>query len=137
MKFDGAKLRDEIARRQQSVVDFAKAAGVSSYCVYRAMRGSRVGTKTLGKIAAALKVEKPSDLLEEDDKEMIQIQDMTLPRKRFFKLCKATDNKALSKAMNAEIAEAEAQGYELTGTYQDLTGRTLSAILKFELLKED
>lgn len=135
MKFDGTKLRDEIARRQQSVVDFAQTAGVSSYCVYRAMQGSRVGTKTLGKIAAALKVEKPSDLLEEEDKEMIQ--DMTLPRERFFKECRATDIRTLSKAMNEEIAQAEAQGYKLTGTYQDLTGRTLSAILKFELVKED
>lgn len=63
MRFDGMKLRDEIARQQVSITDFARQAGVSNFAVYRALSGSRANTRTLGKIAAALGIKRPSDLL--------------------------------------------------------------------------
>lgn len=62
VKFNGVLIRDEIARREQSIPEFAKAAGISPFSVYRSMGGGTARTKTLGKIARALCVE-PSDLL--------------------------------------------------------------------------
>ena len=64
MRYDQERLRDEIARRQMTVTDFAKQAGLSKFNVYRALKGGRANTRTLGKIAAALNMEKPSELLE-------------------------------------------------------------------------
>lgn len=64
MKYDGERLRDEIARRQLSITAFAKTAGVSNYAVYRAIAGKGARTETLGKIAAALNIKNPSDLLQ-------------------------------------------------------------------------
>lgn len=63
MRFDGERLRDEIARRQQSVPEFARDAQLSKFAVYRALTSSRANTKTLGKLAHALGYEKPSKLL--------------------------------------------------------------------------
>lgn len=62
MKLDGLKLQDEIARRQMTIIEFAKYAGVSTVAVYRILNGGRSNTRTAGKIAAALK-KKPRDLL--------------------------------------------------------------------------
>ena len=58
-------LRELIALRQQSVVEFAREAGVSPFSVYRAIQGGGAPTKALGKIAAALGL-KPSELLLEN-----------------------------------------------------------------------
>lgn len=69
MNFDGERLRDEIARRQQSIPEFARDANLSRFSVYRALSGSRANTRTLGKIAAALNVERPSELLQEGRRE--------------------------------------------------------------------
>lgn len=63
MYFDGERLTDEIARRQQSVPEFARDANISRLAVYRAMTGGKANVRTLGKLAAALNVEKPSELL--------------------------------------------------------------------------
>lgn len=63
MYYDGLKLHDEISRRQQTVAEFAQSAGVSRPIVYRALAGARATTRSLGRIAAALGVDRPSDLL--------------------------------------------------------------------------
>ena len=65
MDFDGKKIADEIARRCQSVPEFAVDAQLSRFAVYRALSGGKASTKTLGKIAGALGVERPTDLLRE------------------------------------------------------------------------
>lgn len=62
MKLDGEKLQDEIARRQMTILEFAKYAGVPTSTIYHAIGGGRSNTRTAGKIAAALK-KKPRDLL--------------------------------------------------------------------------
>lgn len=69
MKLDGAKLKDEIARRQFTITGFAKSANVSAATVYRAMSGGRTNTKTVGKIAAALGCQNPSDLYAEQNRD--------------------------------------------------------------------
>ena len=63
MYYDGAKIQNAIARRKQSVADFADKAKVSRLSVYRAMCGGKASTRTLGKLAAALNIDKPTDLL--------------------------------------------------------------------------
>lgn len=63
MYYDGLKLQNELARRQQTVADFAKTAGVSRPVMYRALTGARMNLRTLGRIAAALGVDRPTDLL--------------------------------------------------------------------------
>ncbi len=62
MYYDGLKLRNAIARKQMSVEQFAKDAGLSRFTTYRALADGRAYTKSLGKIAAALGVENPCDL---------------------------------------------------------------------------
>ena len=62
MYYDGLKLRNAIARKQISVDQFAKKAGLSRFTAYRALADGRAYTKSLGKIAAALGVENPCDL---------------------------------------------------------------------------
>lgn len=62
MKYDGERLTNEIARRKQSVPDFAKDAGLSRFSVYRALSGGKASTRTLGKLAAALEIDNPIDL---------------------------------------------------------------------------
>lgn len=65
MRYDTERLRNEIARRHMTATDFAKLAGISKFSVYRALKGSRrVRMSTLGKLAHALKLENPSELLE-------------------------------------------------------------------------
>lgn len=64
MNYNGIKLRDEIARREQSIPEFARNARLSNFAVYRALSGGRANTRTLGKIANALNLDKPSDLLQ-------------------------------------------------------------------------
>lgn len=64
MKLDSLKLQNEIARRQLTITDFAQNAKMSTATVYRILRGGRANTKTLGKIAAALSIDKPSELLQ-------------------------------------------------------------------------
>lgn len=63
MQVNGMKLRREIARKQLTITDFAKCAGLSLFSLYRAMKGSRANTRTLGKLAAALNIDDPCDLL--------------------------------------------------------------------------
>ncbi len=62
MYYDGLKLRNAIARKQFSVDQFAKKAGLSRFTAYRALADGRAYTKSLGKIAAALGIENPCDL---------------------------------------------------------------------------
>lgn len=62
MYFDSKKLRNAIARQQISVDAFAKEAGISRCTAYRAVAGGKAYTRSLGKIAAALGVETPTDL---------------------------------------------------------------------------
>ena len=62
MNLDGVKLQDEIAIQQMSILEFAKAAGVSTVAIYRIFNGGRSNTRTAGKIAAALK-KSPRELL--------------------------------------------------------------------------
>ena len=65
MRYDTERLRNEIARRHMTVTAFAKLAGLSKFCVYRALKGSsKARTDTLGKFARALGIENPSELLE-------------------------------------------------------------------------
>lgn len=61
MKLDGVKLQNEIARRQMTIVDFAKQAGLPTSTVYRAISGGRSSTRTVGKIATALQIN-PADI---------------------------------------------------------------------------
>ena len=68
-KYDVAALRDGIAQKQLSISEFASAAGISKFCIYRALSGSLVRTKTLGKISAALGV-KPSALIVKEASEI-------------------------------------------------------------------
>ena len=68
MKFNGVKIQDEIARREQSVTDFANSAGLSPGSIYRAMAVASATTKTLGKIARTLGIEKPTILLQPADR---------------------------------------------------------------------
>ncbi|MBQ3444917.1 MAG: helix-turn-helix domain-containing protein [Selenomonadaceae bacterium] len=68
MKVDGLKLRREIARREMTVDDFAKEAGVSSPAVFRALNNSKANTRTLGKLANALGYDDPLDLLQPADR---------------------------------------------------------------------
>lgn len=64
MYYDGAKIQNAIARRKESVATFAANAGLSRLSVYRSMNGGKASnTRTLGKLAAALGVDKPTDLL--------------------------------------------------------------------------
>lgn len=65
--YDGVKLRNEIARRELSVPELARNARLSNFAVYRALSGGRVNTRTLGKIANALNLDKPSDLLRTEE----------------------------------------------------------------------
>lgn len=133
IRCDADALLRAMMKRDLSVMTTASLTGISRDVLSRLIRSDcAISLKTAKKLQEHF----GDDVIifEKEDK-AIMIQDMTLPRARFFKLCKATDNLSLSKAMNEEIARAEAQGYELTGTYSDLTGRTLSAILKFELVK--
>lgn len=67
MNYDGERIRDEIARRKQSVPEFARDADLSKFSVYRAISGARASTKTLGKLAAAFGYQKPSVLLKGED----------------------------------------------------------------------
>lgn len=62
-KINGAKLYREIARRQRNVATFAKEAGVSPLSVSRAIKNSRANIETVGKLAAALNIDDPCDLL--------------------------------------------------------------------------
>lgn len=62
MKYDGERLTNEIARRKQSILEFAGKAGLSRFAVYRAVAGGKASTRTLGKLAAALDIDKPTDL---------------------------------------------------------------------------
>ena len=62
MYYDGAKIQNAIAKRKQSVADFAAGANLSRLSVYRAMCGGKASTRTLGKLAATLNVE-PISLL--------------------------------------------------------------------------
>lgn len=61
MKLDGRKVQNEIARRQLTIRDFAKQAGLPTSTLYRAIGGGHSTTKTAGKIAAALKLN-PADI---------------------------------------------------------------------------
>lgn len=61
MKLDGVKLQNEIARRQMTIIDFAKQAGLSSSTVYRAINGGRSSSRTVGKFAQALQIN-PADI---------------------------------------------------------------------------
>lgn len=61
MKIDGVKLQNEIARRQMTITDFAKQAGLPMSTVYRAIGGGRSSTRTAGRIAAALQIT-PSEI---------------------------------------------------------------------------
>lgn len=63
MKYDKERLTAEIARRQQSISEFARDVGVSRFALYRALTGSRANTRTLGKIAATLGIDNPTELL--------------------------------------------------------------------------
>ena len=63
MYYNGKKLCNAIAQRQQSARAFAREAGVSTLCIYRAMTGGKASVRTLGKIANALNVSTPTDLL--------------------------------------------------------------------------
>lgn len=63
MYFDGLKLRDAIARRQETINEFAKATGLSATTIRFATLGGKATIRTLGKIAATLGVDPPSNLL--------------------------------------------------------------------------
>lgn len=106
MRYDQERLRDEIARRQITVTDFARQAGISKFNVYRALKGGRANTRTLGKIAAALNIEEPSELLEE---EISMTQEKTI-----VKEIKGATREELQAAINAAIAEAESANLVLT-----------------------
>lgn len=68
MKYDAMRIREEIARREQSVAEFARVAGVSQFTMYRALAGSHAATRSLGKIANALNLP-PRELLRKGDGE--------------------------------------------------------------------
>lgn len=134
IRCDADALLRAMMKRDLSVMSTASLTGISRDVISKLIRSNcAISLKTAKKLQEHF----GDDVIIFEKEEVTLIQDMTMPRKRFFKLCKATDNLSLSKAMNEEIARAEAQGYELTGTYQDLTGKVVSAILKFELVKED
>ncbi|MBR0103830.1 MAG: helix-turn-helix domain-containing protein [Selenomonadaceae bacterium] len=63
MQVNGIKLQNEIARRHLNYNQFAAKAGVSTYGLYRAIKGSRPHMATLGKIATALDIDDPTELL--------------------------------------------------------------------------
>ena len=56
MKIDGVKLQVEIARRQMTITDFAKKAGVSIGSLYRAINGGQSTLRTAGRIAVAMNI---------------------------------------------------------------------------------
>ena len=56
MKVDGMKLQNEIARRQMTITDFAKKAGLSIGAVYRAINGGQSTLRTAGRMAAMLQI---------------------------------------------------------------------------------
>ena len=71
MKVDGMKLQNEIARRQMTITDFAKKAGLSIGAVYRAINGGQSTLRTAGKIAAMLQIN-PNEIFSAQSKEMIE-----------------------------------------------------------------
>lgn len=56
-KIDGEKLANEICRRDLSVADFAKKAGISIPTAYRMLLGKKATFRTTEKMAAALGIE--------------------------------------------------------------------------------
>lgn len=135
IRCDADALLRAMMKRDLSVMTTASLTGISRDVISKLIRSNcAISLKTAKKLQEHF----GDDVIIFEKEEATMIQDMTLPREpreRFFTLCKAADNLSLSKAMREEITRAEAKGYELTGTYSDLTGRTLSAILKFELVK--
>lgn len=69
MQINGMRLRGEIARRQLTATEFAKKAGLSNFGLYRTLQGNRPTLKTLGKLAAALDIDDPTELLEKPQEE--------------------------------------------------------------------
>lgn len=61
MTIDGVKLQNEIARRQMTILDFAKQAGLATATVYRAINSGLANIRTVGKLAAALQIN-PADI---------------------------------------------------------------------------
>ena len=56
IKLDGVKVQAEIVRRQMTMTDFAKQAGLPTSTVYRVIAGGRSSTRTAGKIVSALQI---------------------------------------------------------------------------------
>ena len=84
-RYDSAALRDLVARRQMSVAQLAKKAGIARITAYRAMDGEIAHVKTLGKIAKALEVA-PNYLLAEtraDGGGFIKLKDDEYPEMPF------------------------------------------------------
>lgn len=67
MRYDGLKIRNAIAKREQSIPKFAAEADLSAFSVYRAIADGQAHSRTLGKIARVLDVD-PLDLLQPADR---------------------------------------------------------------------
>lgn len=63
MKLNGAKIQNEIMRREMTMIEFAKRANLPPSTLYRVINGGRSTTRTTGRLARALDVP-PQDLLE-------------------------------------------------------------------------
>ena len=63
MQVDEGVLRGGIARKQLSLTKFARKAGLSCFSVNRALKGRHINFETLGKLAAALDIDDPTELL--------------------------------------------------------------------------
>ncbi len=60
---DRNRLLTEIARRKKNIPGFAQEAALSASSVYRVFDGQTTTPKTLGKLAAALDIDDPTELL--------------------------------------------------------------------------
>ena len=63
LHLDETKLINAVARRQQSLNEFAHEAGISSSTIYSIIRRGKLNVKILGKMAKTLNITDPTDLL--------------------------------------------------------------------------
>ena len=62
--YNGSRIFAEIARREQSVPEFARDVGIAPASVYRALSNRKPNTRTLGKLATALGLNDPLELIQ-------------------------------------------------------------------------
>lgn len=105
-RFKRRKILPLFLQKRMTVAELARRAGVANQTAQRAVEGKKVSAVVIGKIAAALNIEEPSELLEE---EISMTQEKTI-----VKEIKGATREELQAAINAAIAEAESANLVLT-----------------------